>query len=212
MVKKLQKISTDKKKSGVLLSSAVNDSAQQIWLAGLGAFSKAQMEGGKVFDSLVKEGLSMQRKTQTAAEEKINEATSRMTSMANDIGSRAAGKWDKLETIFEDRVAKAMSTLGVPSAHDVQALSARISALEKSLGKTASAAKTPAKSTGNGATPAAVKPAAKTRARKAATPAAAEKPMAKTAVKKPAAKRAPRTAAPTPAAEAAEATASSNAT
>ena len=58
----------------VPLSHAVKESAQQIWLAGLGAFSKAQDEGGKVFESLVKEGVNMQRKTQTVAEERITEA------------------------------------------------------------------------------------------------------------------------------------------
>ena len=82
MVKKLQKLSADKKKSNAQLSSTVKDSAQQIWLAGLGAFSKAQEEGGKVFEALVKEGLTIQRKTQAVAEEKITEATSRVTTMA----------------------------------------------------------------------------------------------------------------------------------
>ena len=72
------------------LSDAVKESAQQIWLAGLGAFSKAQAEGGKVFEALVKEGVNMQRKTQTVAEEKITEAAQRMTSAATEMGSRAA--------------------------------------------------------------------------------------------------------------------------
>jgi hypothetical protein len=40
MVKKLQKLSNDKKKPGAQLSSTVKDSAQQIWLAGLGAFPR----------------------------------------------------------------------------------------------------------------------------------------------------------------------------
>jgi poly(hydroxyalkanoate) granule-associated protein len=111
------------------LSGAIKDSAQQIWLAGLGAFSKAQAEGGKAFETLVKEGLSMQRKTQAVAEERINDATQRMSSMANDIGSKAAGQWDKLESIFEDRVAKALNKLGVPSARDIDALIERIDAL-----------------------------------------------------------------------------------
>ena len=90
MVKKLQKISNDKKKNGAQLASTVKESAQQIWLAGLGAFSKAQEEGTKVFESLVKEGLSMQRKTQSAAEDNISEATSRMTNKASDISSSTA--------------------------------------------------------------------------------------------------------------------------
>ena len=145
MVKKLQKLSADNKKSNALLSSTVKDSAQQIWLAGLGAFSKAQEEGGKVFESLVKEGLTIQRKTQAVAEDKITEATSRVTHMANDIGSKAQGQWDKLENIFEDRVAKALAKLGVPSARDLKALSERVDALSK--GVKAAPAKASAKPT-----------------------------------------------------------------
>ena len=130
MVKKLQKMSADQK-SGPQLSGAVKESAQQIWLAGLGAFSKAQEEGGKVFGNLVNEGLSIQRKTQAVAEEKISAATSKMASMATDIQSKAGHQWDKLENIFEDRVAKALSKLGVPSAKDIAALNARLDALQK---------------------------------------------------------------------------------
>ena len=171
MVKKLQKPSTDNKKTGAHLSSAVKDSAQQIWLAGLGAFAKAQEEGGKVFEALVKEGVSIQRKTQATAEEKITEATTKMTTMASDISSKASGQWDKLENIFEDRVAKALAKLGVPSAKDVAALSARVDELAKSL-KAKPAAKAEA------APAKAAKPVAKKAATKRASskPAAAEAP------------------------------------
>lgn len=180
MVKKLQKLSADKKKSNAQLSSTVKDSAQQIWLAGLGAFSKAQEEGGKVFEALVKEGLTIQRKTQAVAEEKITEATSRVTTMASDIGSKAQGQWDKLENIFEDRVAKALAKLGVPSARDLEALSARVDALAK--GSKAAPAKAAAK-------PAAKAPAKKAAAKKAAPAKAAAKPAAKAPAKKAAAKK-----------------------
>ena len=196
MVKKLQKLNADKKKSNAQLSSTVKESAQQIWLAGLGAFSKAQEEGGKVFEALVKEGLSIQRKTQAVAEEKISEATSRVTSMASDIGSRAAGQWDKLENIFEDRVATALSKLGVPTSRDLDVLNARIDALATSLGKAPPAVKAapvkaaPAKKAA--AKPAAkkavAKPAAKPVAKKAAAKPAVKAPAAKPAAKKPAAK------------------------
>lgn len=134
MVKKLQKTSTSKK-SPVQLSGSVKDSAQQIWLAGLAAFTKAQNEGGKVFETLAKEGLSIQRKTQAAAEEKITEATSKVADMATGITSKATGQWDKLETIFEERVAKALNKLGVPSSKDVDALIARIDELTRSVQK-----------------------------------------------------------------------------
>lgn len=117
------------------LGATVKDSAQQIWLAGLGAFAKAQQEGSKMFDSLVKEGTTIQRKTHSAAGEKLSEATSRMASMATDISSRATGQWDKLESIFEGRVQKALDKLGVPTAADIRALSARIDELNRNLGK-----------------------------------------------------------------------------
>jgi len=163
MVKKLQKMSADKK-SAPHLSGAVKESAQQIWLAGLGAFSKAQEEGGKVFETLVKEGLSIQRKTQAVAEEKISTATNKMATMATDITSKAGTQWDKLENIFEERVAKALNKLGVPSAKDVEALIARIDELNKNVQKMGT------------------KSAAASKAAPAAT---------KTAARKPAAKRAP---------------------
>ena len=176
MVKKLQKISTEKK-TGVQLSGTVKDSAQQIWLAGLGAFAKAQEEGTKVFDALVKEGLSIQRKTQAVAEEKITEATSKVTTMASDISSKAVGQWDKLESIFEERVAKALAKLGVPSAKDIAALNARIDALGKS-------AKAAPKATPKAAAPRA--PAPPKTAKAVAKPVAkkAAKPAAKAAVKR----------------------------
>lgn len=167
MVKKLEEI-TPKKKADMPLKGSVKDSAQQIWQAGLGAFNKAQAEGSKAFEALVKEGVSLQRKTQSAAEEKISEATSKMSTMATDISSRASGQWDKLESIFEDRVAKALNKLGVPSAKDVNALIARIDELNKSVQKLSAkdaAPKATAKAAVKVVPKKAVKPAAKSAAK-----------------------------------------------
>ena len=207
MVKKLHKMS-DAKKSSPQLSSAVKDSAQQIWLAGLGAFAKAQEEGSKVFDALVKEGMSIQRKTQSVAEEKITEATSRMSDMASDIQSKAGNRWDKLENIFEERVAKALSKLGVPSAKEVNALAARVDHLDKTMMKMHG----PAAAAPSGAQPAAksaTKTAAKSAVKAVATPKtpSAAKVAAKRAPR-PAVKRAAKKATPS-AADASTTTASS---
>jgi poly(hydroxyalkanoate) granule-associated protein len=137
MVKKLRKLAEQKAAGGAMpsglfdsqLASTVRDSAQQIWLAGLGAFSKAQEEGTKVFEALVKEGMTLQRKTRGAAEEKIGEVTGKMSAMANDVTAKAGQQWDKLESIFEARVEKALTKLGVPSRGDVSALSDRLDEL-----------------------------------------------------------------------------------
>lgn len=108
----------------------VRESAQQIWLAGLGAFAKAQQEGGKVFESLVQDGVNLQRKTQTAAQERMAEATERITEMAGGLSAKAGQQWGRLEGIFEERVARALTGLGVPTAADLQALTQRIQDLE----------------------------------------------------------------------------------
>lgn len=188
MVKKLQK-SKAAKVAGAQLTGSVKDSAQQIWQAGLGAFTKAQVEGAKALETLVKDSVSIQRKTKAAAEEKLSEATHKMTNMATDISSKASGQWDKLENIFEERVAKALNKLGVPSAKDVNALIARIDELSQAVQKLSAKA-----------------PAAQTPAKAATSKAKAAKPVTKPAAKRatPAKKATPATTnetATTPSAE-----------
>jgi poly(hydroxyalkanoate) granule-associated protein len=151
MVKKLKAMADKKAASGARLfdsasASSVKESAKEIWLAGMGAFAKAQAEGRQVFETLVKEGSSLQKKTQSVAEEKFGEVTSKMTSMADEVTAKAGQHWDKLETIFEERTAKALKKLGVPTAKDVQALTARVDALSAQIaGRAKAAAKTAAK-------------------------------------------------------------------
>ena len=133
---------------GSQLAGAVKDSAQHIWLAGMGAFSKAQAEGGKVFEALVREGQNLQRKTQGLAEERISEVTGKMSAMADSVSSKAGQNWDKLESIFEARTAKAMTKLGVPTAKDVDALVQRVDELAAAvarLSKGTAPAKAPAR-------------------------------------------------------------------
>ncbi|RYF15922.1 MAG: poly granule associated protein [Comamonadaceae bacterium] len=175
MVKKLQKKSGDEAASGASaqLASTVKESAQQIWLAGLGAFSKAQEEGGKVFEALVREGVTLQRRTQSAAEEKLSEATTRMTSMANDLSTKASGQWDKLETIFEERVSRALKKLGVPTAREIDELTRRVEELNRAVTATR----------GTGTTGATRKTAARKTAAKRPTAQAAGKRVARKAAR-----------------------------
>ena len=109
----------------------VRESAQQIWLAGLGAFAKAQQEGGKVFEALVQDGVNLQRKTQAVAHERMAEATEKITEMAGGLSAKAGQQWGRLEGIFEERVAKALGSLGVPSADELRALEQRVQTLEQ---------------------------------------------------------------------------------
>jgi poly(hydroxyalkanoate) granule-associated protein len=176
MVKKLKSLS-EKKSSGAAglldsqIAGAVKDSAQQIWLAGMGAFAKAQAEGGKVFDALVKEGQSLQKKTQGLAEEKIGEVTGRMSAMADTVTAKAGQNWDRLEAIFEARTAKAMGKLGVPTAKELAALTKRVDALAAAvarLGRPAQAPRAAAKKAAAKKTTVKAAPAKKTTGRVAA--------------------------------------------
>ena len=129
------------------MSDNVKEQAQQIWLAGLGAFAKAQEDGTKAFEKLVSDGITMQRKVSTTAEEKLAEATHKAAQAAHTLSDRATGQWGKLEGIFEERVAKALHSLGLPTAEEMTALHARVAALEAQLGikPKAAAKKAPAK-------------------------------------------------------------------
>ena len=111
------------------MSEQMKNSAQQIWQAGLGAFAQAQQEGSKVFESLVKDGSKFQETT-LQAQAKMAEAAAKASAMANDLGQRASGQIDRLEGIFEERVAKALSSMGLPNAQDMAELQARVTALE----------------------------------------------------------------------------------
>lgn len=111
----------------------VKESAQQIWSAGLAAFAKAQNNSGKAFDTLAEEGARIQKKTQASAEERLGAVASRMSDMAGEVGTRAGQHWDKLESIFEDRVARALHRLGVPTSKDLEALHQRLDALTQAI-------------------------------------------------------------------------------
>jgi poly(hydroxyalkanoate) granule-associated protein len=122
MAKKLKQLADNG--GGTDFGQMVRESAHQIWLAGLGAFVKAQEEGGKVFNALVKEGEAVQNRTRQSAESKIDE-----------VRAMAAGTLDKLEKVFEDRVARALHTLNVPTKKDIDSLSKRIAALTEVANK-----------------------------------------------------------------------------
>ena len=118
MPKKLKDLVDDVPESQV--TDKIRESAGQIWLAGLGAFATAQKEGVKMFEALVAEGEKFQERTKGATDERIA-----------DVRARATGAWDKLEQVFEDRVARALHSLSVPSRKDIDVLSHRVAELTK---------------------------------------------------------------------------------
>ena len=168
------------------LPQNLRESAQQIWMAGLSAFAKAQSGGNKVFEALMKEGEALQSRTRQAARSQVD-----------DIAEKASGTWDKLEQVFENRVASALHSLGVPTHEDIATLSARVaelSALVETLQKSGSNAKPSAKASAKASAKPTTKPAAKATAK-------ASRPKKTTAVTRKAPAKKAATEAPTKAAK-----------
>ncbi len=111
------------------LATSIIDSASQIWLAGLGAFATTQEEGGRLFEILVKEGEELEAATKKVADDLFEEVKSKVDA----VRSKATDKLDKLEQAFQDRVARALSRLSVPTNNDIQTIARRLEALNDSL-------------------------------------------------------------------------------
>jgi poly(hydroxyalkanoate) granule-associated protein len=182
MIKKLKELGADDDNQ---LASAVRASAHQIWQAGLGAFAKAQKEGGRVFSELVQEGAALQKRTRSLAEDRMSEMTEAVGKVAGGVGKQAAGSWDKLEQVFEERVARALGTIGVPTRKDIEALGRQVEQLREMVADMAGQ-----QAAQKAAQKAEHKPAAKARAMSAANKPALKTPARKAAARKPAAKKA----------------------
>jgi poly(hydroxyalkanoate) granule-associated protein len=106
-------------------AQALRDSAQKIWLAGLGAFERAKSEGPKMFETLVSQGRSFRGRAREAADQALKAVRAQ--------AGEAQGKWDKLEQVFEDRVARSLSRLGVLTQAEMGELSKQVNELNQSV-------------------------------------------------------------------------------
>lgn len=129
MAKRLKKTAAAAPKSSDVLAKQVMESAQKIWLAGLGAFAKAQEEGGKVFETLVKQGQALDKKTRSVAEQAVEMAKAQA---AGTVG-KASGTLDKLDQVFQDRVHRSLNKLGVLTSRDIDDLTKQVTELSESV-------------------------------------------------------------------------------
>lgn len=108
------------------LAAKIKGSARQIWLAGLGAYTKAEEDTGRFFERLVQEGEQLENKTRGVVEKQIRSVEGRV----EGVRERATGTWDRLEHLFDERVSGALRRLGIHRREDIEALESRIAALE----------------------------------------------------------------------------------
>ena len=171
----------------------VKVSAQKIWLAGLGALAVAEEEGSKLFKNLVREGekygdagRETVNRGYTGARRGLDEATGKAKKAAEET-------WSKVEGGLDERLAKTLHRIGVPTRDEIAALSRRVEELTGALERMRQ--KETAK-----ATPAPGAAAARSRAMAGKPPATAAKPVRPASVVKATAPQAAATPAPPPAA------------
>ena len=111
------------------MATNIRESANRIWLAGLGAFAKTQEEGEKLFQTLVKEGETVEKRAKETAEARFEEAKGKVL----EFRGKANQQIDRLEDLFQERVAQVLNRLGVPSQEDIQELTRRVEALNESI-------------------------------------------------------------------------------
>lgn len=112
-----------------LLTHNVISATRQIWLAGLGAYIIAQREGGELFNALVQRGEAVEAQAMQQAEEVVEGLQERF----EDIQVGAFNNLNKLEKVFQKRVARALRRLGIPSREDIQDLARQIEALQQCI-------------------------------------------------------------------------------
>src|SRR4249919_2274213 len=147
------------------LSKTLSESAQQIWLAGVGAFARAQAEGTKLFEGLVKEGLNLEQTARKIAGNRADVVRDAVESRVGQARERAVDTWDRLEKVFEDRVQRALVKLGVPGRDDLSSLADRVDTLTAELRRVGGTPATKARRTTPSAAP--VKKVAKRATKKA---------------------------------------------
>ena len=111
------------------VAEKVKESANQIWLAGLGAYAKAEEEGSKLFDNLVHDGEVIESKTRNYIDKSLNVAKDKV----DEVKAKATGSWNKVEKAFDHRVSNALSRLNIPTRRDVDSLVERIAELNDEI-------------------------------------------------------------------------------
>ncbi len=118
-----------KKTVNAPVTHRIADSAQQVWLAGLGALAKAQEEGGRAFESLVEAGEELETRTREFAQHAADEVREK----THAAGESAQENVDRFEQALDKKLAKSLDKFSVPSKDEFDALTQRLDELAKSV-------------------------------------------------------------------------------
>lgn len=115
----------------------LGDSAQQVWLAGIGALARAQSEGSRLFEQLAEEGRAVgdgeAAATDSGAAARLEGLRQALDGALGRATAKANEAWDSVGRAFEHRVQQAMKQMDAPTREDLDALGVRIDALTREL-------------------------------------------------------------------------------
>lgn len=129
----MAKVAAKKVEEKATLLTDVKHAARQIWLAGLGAYSKAGQEGADYLKDLIKSGESVEKQGKKLVAEQVEAANDTVKTSVSSVKEKVEVQLDKVEKAFDARVASALNRLGIPSKKDVAALSAKLDELSALL-------------------------------------------------------------------------------
>jgi len=136
----MAKINLKKKDDAQGTLDEVRNYARRVWLAGLGAYARVGQESTDYFKELVKAGEGVEKRGKKVIDKKLDAANEQIDEAGEEV-SRVRGKvevqLDKIEKAFDARVARGLNRLGIPSKHDVEALSIKLEQLHELLERVA---------------------------------------------------------------------------
>jgi poly(hydroxyalkanoate) granule-associated protein len=97
------------------------------------AYAMAKSSARKALDRLVKQGVALQSASRKAAFDAGNAAKDAAITRVEEARSKTVETVTQLEKMFEQRVSRAISKLGVPTTKDVRALSRQVAQLQASV-------------------------------------------------------------------------------
>lgn len=108
---------------------AIKDSAYDIYLAGLGAFSLAGEEGSKLFQQLVEKGTELEQ----ANKDRIADLGEKLEGLKVDAKAAVQKLATPIENTINTTINSAIQKLGVPTREEIITLTKRVEELTKAV-------------------------------------------------------------------------------
>ena len=115
------------------LPDEVTGRAREIWLAGLGALSRLEQEGDKVFEALVERGKDYEDKKSKQFQEATENFREQQKSLTQDVSQRLDDATKSVEKAVSDTLSGTLGRIGVPTRNEVRGLSRRVGELSEKL-------------------------------------------------------------------------------